>query len=237
MRIDARPVVIFTAFSMVALAGCASHHTEDGSRALTAEHTPTATKVSADEAKSRLVAGNTRFVAGKAEHPRQGPERRTELARTQHPFAIIVGCADSRTSPEVVFDQGIGDLFVVRDAGNVIDDHAIGSIEYAAEHLGAELVVVVGHQRCGAVVAARDVYAAGSHADGHIESIVQAIRPAVQQTIGEDVEATCKANVRNVVHELRTSEPTLEHLVQTGKLTIIGAYYNFDTGVVEYLAE
>ena len=115
---------------------------------------PPVASVSPDVALARLKAGNARFVANPVSKGKPTAARRAETAQTQHPFAIIVGCADSRTSPELVFDQNIGDLFVVRTAGNLVDDHGLGSIEYAVDHLGTRLIVVLGHQRCGAVKAA-----------------------------------------------------------------------------------
>jgi carbonic anhydrase len=166
------------------------------------EHADAAPKVSPTEALARLKAGNERFVASKLEHPRQTAERRTELANGQHPFAIVLACADSRTSPELVFDQGLGDVFVVRVAGNVLNDETVGSIEYAVDHLGAQLIVVLGHERCGAVAAARETIAAKGKAPGHIQSLVKAIAPAVEATAGEDAEATAKANERHVAKEL-----------------------------------
>ncbi len=202
-----------------------------------AEHAAAATKVTPAQAAARLVEGNARFVSGRAQHPRQTPDRRREVANGQHPFAVILGCADSRTSPEVLFDQGLGDLFVVREAGNVVDDHAIGSIEYGVAHLHAPLIVVLGHSRCGAVAAARDVLAAKGRAEGHIESLVVAIRPAVEATVGEDVDATCKANIRNIVHTLRTSEPVLRHMAESGDIKVVGAYYDLDTGEVAFLPD
>lgn len=196
-----------------------------------------ATKVTPAQAMARLVDGNARFVSGRSLNPRQSPEQRTKVAKSQRPFAVIVGCADSRTGPEILFDQGLGDLFVVREAGNVVDDHAIGSIEYGVEHLHSSLIVVLGHERCGAVIAARDAIASTSPAEGHIESLVVAIRPAVEATIGQDVDATCKANVRNVVHTLRTSEPVLRHMVDGGEIKVVGAYYDLNTGAVMFLPD
>jgi carbonic anhydrase len=186
-------------------------------------------------AMTRLTEGNARFAAGRSEHPRQAPARRTELAATQHPFAVILACADSRVGPEVVFDQGLGDLFVVREAGNVVDDHTIGSIEYAVEHLHSPLIVVLGHERCGAVAAARDTVAAKGHAEGHIESLVAAIRPAVEATAGQDADATCRANIRNMVRALQDSEPLLKHRADKGEVTVAGGYYDLDTGLVTFL--
>jgi carbonic anhydrase len=189
------------------------------------------------QASQRLVDGNARFVAGHAQHAHQDSDRRTELANSQHPFAVILGCADSRTGPELLFDQGLGDLFVVREAGNVLDDHTLGSIEYAVEHLHSPLIVVLGHERCGAVAAARETIAANGHADGHIDSLVEAIRPAVEATKGKDAEATCKANIANMVRALKTSDPLLEPMVEKGEVEVVGAYYDLDTGVVTFLPE
>jgi len=227
----------FASFTLAALAaalaGCASPHASAGPAAHAAEstrHTP-------KEATQLLVEGNARFVAGKGQHSRQDPGRRSELATSQHPFAVILGCADSRTSPEILFDQGLGDLFVVREAGNVLDDHALGSIEYAAEHLHSPLIVVLGHERCGAVAAARDTVASNGHAEGHIASLVDAIRPAVEASAGKDAEATCKANVRNVVEALKKSEPLLKPMLEKGEIQVVGAYYDLDTGTVTFLPE
>jgi carbonic anhydrase len=157
------------------------------------------------------------------------------LATSQYPFAVILGCADSRTGPEILFDQGLGDLFVVREAGNVVDNHTIGSIEYAVEHLHVPLIVVMGHERCGAIAAARDTVAAKGQAEGHIESLVAAIRSAVEATAGQDAEATCKANVRNVVLALRTCEPLLRRMVDEDRVKVVGAYYDLDTGAVTFM--
>src|SRR5579862_1732711 len=175
------------------------------------------TNITADEAMARLKAGNERFVAGKVEHPNAGAERRAEVAKGQKPFVIIVGCSDSRVGPEVVFDQGLGDLFVIRTAGNVVDDVALGSIEYAADHFGVPVILVLGHTRCGAVIAA----VGGGEAPGHIGSIVEKIKPAVQETKGKEgdaVDNAIRANVRNVVHRLRNATPILSGLVKSGKL-------------------
>ena len=149
----------------------------------------------------------------------------------------MLGCADSRTSPAVVFDQGLGDIFVIRVAGNVLDDDVLGSIEYAVEHLGARLIVVLGHQRCGAVTAARETIASKAEAHGHIQSLVKAIKPAVEATIGADVEATAKANVLNVVQALQNSAPILKPMVAAGAVSVVGAHYNLDTGAVEFFAD
>ncbi|MFN0058361.1 MAG: carbonic anhydrase [Planctomycetota bacterium] len=182
----------------------------------------------------KLVEGNQRFVAGHAQRPNQDAARRAETAEKQHPFAAIVCCADSRVAPELVFDQGIGDLFVVRVAGNVLDDHLLGSLEYAVEHLHVGLIVVVGHERCGAVAATL----AGGHAPGHIESLVAAIGPAVAGTAGEaseKLDAAVRANVAHVVEQLIATEPILSEHIAHHKLRVVGARYDLDTGAVELL--
>jgi carbonic anhydrase len=211
------------------------------------------------EAISRLKEGNGRYTSGNPQHPHESREERTqmaakshenlgmsaadaakrreELANSQHPFAVVLGCADSRVPPEIVFDQGLGDLFVVRVAGNVIDDHALGSIEYAVDHLSVRLTVVLGHQRCGAVLAAKETIAAKGRAPAHIQSLVTAIEPAVEATAKDDLEATVRANVKNVVQALRSSTPVLKAKVDSGELRVVGAYYSLDTGSVTFLDE
>jgi carbonic anhydrase len=190
---------------------------------------PSAASVLAD-----LKAGNERYVSGHPLHPHQTVARRQELASGQEPRAIILACADSRVGPEIVFDQGLGDIFVVRVAGNIADPDDIASIEYAAEHLHAPLLVVVGHEKCGAVAAA----AAGGEAPGHLGVLVKAILPAVEKARGEPgdlVENAVRINVENVVAQLRSSEPILAHLVKEGKLQVTGAVYSLDTGKVAWL--
>src|SRR6266404_4676155 len=203
----------------------------------TPKHADQPPAVAPADALARLKAGNQRFVTGKLQHPRQGTKRRTELATGQRPFAIVLGCADSRTPPEVLFDQGLGDLFVVRVAGNVLDDHVLASIEYAVDHLGARLIVVLGHKRCGAIQAAKETLDSKAEAPAHINSLVTAIQPAVEATRGADLEATIKANTDNVVQSLRSSEPVLKKEVEAGAITVLGAYYDLDTGAVAFSEE
>src|SRR5437899_9204709 len=186
---------------------------------------------------SKLKEGNGRYTNGNLQHPGQTAERRTELAKTQHPFAAIVSCSDSRVPPEIVFDQGLGDLFIVRVAGNVINDEGLGSIEYTVDHLGTRLILVLGHQRCGAVDAARETIAAKGKAPGHIQSLVTAIKPAVEATAKEDLDTTVKANVKHVVDTLRASTPILKAKVDSGDVKVIGGYYSLDTGAVTFLDE
>ena len=189
------------------------------------------------EAISKLKEGNGRYTSGNPQHPGQTTERRTELAKTQHPFAGIVSCSDSRVPPEIIFDQGLGDLFIVRVAGNVINDEGLGSIEYTVDHLGTRLILVLGHQRCGAVDAAKQTIAAKGKAPGHIQSLVTAIKPAVEATAKDDLDTTIKANVKNVVQALSSSTPILKAEVDSGKIQVVGGYYSLDTGAVTFLDE
>ena len=191
---------------------------------------PPATSVSADDALARLKAGNQRFASSKVSAGKPVAARRAETAKDQHPFAIIVGCADSRTAPEIIFDQSIGDLFVIRTAGNLVDDYALGSIEYAVGHLGTRLIVVLGHARCGAVSAALG----GDSAPGHVNSLVRDIQPAVAAAKGKEGDALANAiheNDAQVAAKIR-KEAQLGELASQVK--IVEGYYNLDTGKVEW---
>lgn len=188
--------------------------------------------VSPDESQRRLKDGNERFVAGTPTQTTKDSRRRAEGAQGQKPFAIIVSCSDSRVGPEVVFDQGLGDLFVVRSAGHVVDDVGLGSIEYAVEHLGASLILVLGHERCGAVAAT----VAGGKPHGHVSAIVKAIKPAVAKTKGQPgdaVDNAVRAQVLEVVSQLQNAGPVLAARVKAGKLKVAGARYDLDSGRVE----
>jgi carbonic anhydrase len=162
-------------------------------------------------------------------------ERRAQVAPCQQPLAAILSCADSRVPPELVFDQGLGDLFVIRVAGNTADDVALGSLEYAVEHLGVRLVMVLGHERCGAVQAAHDLVTKGEQLPGHIAALVVTIVPAVQaaQTMsGDVVDNAVTANVRMVTAQVRTTVPILSSHVQKGALNVVGARYDLESGAV-----
>ncbi len=188
--------------------------------------------MSGNDIWQELLSGNKRFAEGNPTHPNQSIARRQEMAKGQNPRAAVLACADSRVSPEIVFDQGLGDLFVVRVAGNVVNDPILGSLEYAVEHLGTRLIVVLGHQRCGAVAAA----CAGGEAPGHIGSLVQALAPAVDKISASEegrVDWVAKENVRMMAKSLRSCGPILEEFVRQGKLEVAGAFYNLDTGAVE----
>ena len=191
---------------------------------------PTTPSIPADQALSRLKAGNERFAQSKVSAGQPIAERRAATAQTQHPFAIIVGCADSRTSPEIIFDQGIGDLFVVRTAGNLVDDYALGSIEYAVAALGSRLIVVLGHERCGAVKAAL----AGGSAPGHIEALVRAIQPAVaasKEMKGDPLTNAVHENDAAMATKIR-KQAELGELAS--KVQVVEGYYSLDTGRVEW---
>ena len=187
-----------------------------------------------DEALAKLLEGNARYVEQQRLNPNQTDERRDSLIGSQSPYAIILGCSDSRVPPEIIFDQGLGDLFVIRVAGNVVDDIVLASIEYAAEHLHTPLLMVLGHTNCGAVGAALQ----DDELDGHLPSIAQAIEEAVESSRdeeGDTLDMTIRAHARITAGHLRGSEPILKGLVDEGKLKVVAAYYDLDTGVVEIL--
>jgi carbonic anhydrase len=199
-----------------------------------AGHAAPAESLSAPEALGRLISGNQRFIAGKPEHPRQSTARRGALAGGQQPFAIVLTCADSRVAPELFFDQGLGDLFVLRNAGNVVDDHVLGSIEYAVEHLHAGLVIVVGHSKCGAVAAT----VGGGNVPGHILSIVESIEPAYESVAdqpGDTVENTVRANALRAARQISRAKPILSAAVEAGHLKVVAARYDLATGQVVLL--
>lgn len=182
----------------------------------------------------RLVQGNQRYASSTTVCHEDWSAKRSALLENQKPFAVIVTCSDSRVPPEIIFDQSLGDLFVVRVAGNIVDDFAVGSIEYGVNVLGANLVLVLGHSNCGAVDAALK----GMKFDNHIQEVLNAIQPAVAATKGESgdlLEKTIKANVKIVEEKLKSSKPLLAKLLEKGTLRISGAYYDLASGKVEFL--
>ncbi len=182
----------------------------------------------------RLIQGNQRYVSSTNICHEDWSAKRSALAEGQKPFAVIVACSDSRLPPEIIFDQSLGHLFVIRVAGNVVDDFALGSIEYGVSVLGANLVVVLGHSHCGAVDAALK----GMQFDNHIQEVLNAIHPAVLATKGQNgdlLEKTIKANVNIVENTLKNSKPVLANLIKRGTLRILGAYYQLESGKVEFL--
>ena len=191
--------------------------------------------MSADEGLRLLLEGNQRFVAGKLEHPNQTPERRAEVAKGQHPFASVLACSDSRTPPEIIFDRGLGDIFTVRVAGNVADKVVIESLDYSVKHLGVRVMMVLGHRRCGAVIAAVDGHE--GTADQDVGPMLSELRPAVAASkgmAGDPVENAVRENVKLVMKNLATSEE-LSAMVKSGDLKIVGGIYDLDTGTIEML--
>jgi carbonic anhydrase len=190
--------------------------------------------VTAAAALAELKAGNQHHVNKQYLRPNQSAARQRELAGGQHPHAAILTCADSRVPPEIVFDQGLGDLFDVRVAGNVAGSPEIASLEYAASHLDVPLIVVMGHQQCGAVTAAAE---AGTP-PGHLPTLVDLIKPAVAAAAklpGDKIDNAVRINVENAVRALRTSKPILDGLCAKGQLQIVGSVYSLDTGKVDWL--
>ncbi|SDF74156.1 carbonic anhydrase [Sporomusa acidovorans] len=186
------------------------------------------------QALEQLIAGNRRYVSEKYAKADIGIKKRSELAQGQEPFAIILGCSDSRIPPEIVFDQGLGQLFVVRTAGQVVDAVVLGSIEYAVEHLDVRLIVVMGHQDCGAVKAALE----SSQGPWHIDSLIQSITPAVETAkncAGELLPNAIKANIEQTVEKLQSASPLLKKAITTKGLQIVGAVQNISKGSVTLL--
>jgi len=184
--------------------------------------------MSPEVAFERLMQGNARYVADQLDNPDRSSLRRQEMYHKQKPFAIVVGCSDARVPPEIVFDQGIGDLFVVRVAGQVVGPVELDSIEYAAKYLGSSLIIVLGHQSCGAINAVLK----GKTAD--IEEVANLIQPAIRSLEKKTLENAVKANVRWVVEQLKNT-PLIQHMRQEKKIQVVGGYYALADGKVEIL--
>jgi len=231
-------LVTLLMISLAIVSGCSSQEKEvktPVSNEITYERPETV--ASGNEAKQLLVDGNKRFVDAKQANIDLGNTQRAALLKGQKPFAAILSCSDSRVPPELVFDQGLGDLFIIRNAGNIIDAVSLGSIEYAVEHLHTPLLVVMGHQSCGAVTATVE----GGEAPGSISAIVEKIAPAVERAKQagdvpkeELIAKAIRENVKATLAEIEKS-PIIEHALANGKLTIIGAEYHLDSGEVEWL--
>jgi carbonic anhydrase len=203
--------------------------------------------LSASEALARLREGNRRFVSNRSDLAELSHrERRTALIQGQEPFAIVLGCSDSRVPAELVFDQGFGDLFVIRVAGNIVAPSQIGSVEFAAERFGTRLVVVMGHSQCGAITATLEALSGSANPESrNLRSIVDRVRPSVESVIARQPSAdwqllapeAVRANVRASVHDLRHGSELLENLVREKGLLIVGAEYSLETGAVEFLID
>jgi carbonic anhydrase len=198
--------------------------------------------IPAREALARLREGNERFVA-EVRAPKAGESRRREVSAGQEPFAIILGCSDSRVPAELVFDQGLGDLFVIRVAGNIVAPSQVGSVEFAAERYGVRLVVVLGHSNCGAILATVEQLSRPSEQRSrNMHTIVARIRPSVDMLLRNDpgtdpaalIERAVRANIRVSTDHLRHGSQILEELVEKNGLLIVGAEYSLETGVVDF---
>jgi carbonic anhydrase len=207
------------------------------------ENNPNPNPVSAEAAKRRLIEGNRRFVNQNRQYPNQSKRRLQSVSKKQYPYAAILGCADSRVPPEIIFDQGLGDLFVVRVAGNIATNETIGSLEYATANLGTQLIVVLGHKGCGAVSAAFD----NQPDDGNINSVVDDIRPSLSpnsrtrrnsNSNRNDVNDDNNAVINNIEYQarkLQDNSQIIDKLIRDDRLKIVGAYYDINTGKVRFL--
>jgi carbonic anhydrase len=183
------------------------------------------------QALSALMDGNRRYASGSGHHPRQSAYRRAEVLPAQHPFAVVIGCSDSRVPPEIIFDCGLGDLFVVRTAGHAIDEAVYASVQYVIEHLGVALIVVLGHSRCGAVQAVVE----GLRASGPLGVLIGRLQPAVLAAAsidGDPLDNAIIENVRLTIARLKGEDPVLSELIAEGKLAIVGAHYDLGSGLV-----
>jgi carbonic anhydrase len=201
---------------------------------------PAGPRVSPEEALKMLKEGNARYLEDKPTHPHQGPERRALTAgQGQHPFATVLSCSDSRVPVELIFDQGIGDLFVVRVAGNVAATDEIGSMEYAVEHLGTALILVLGHSQCGAVTAVVE----GAKLTGNLPALLAPIKPAVDRAKADNpgaakealIDAAIKANIFQAMEDVLQKSSEIKTDVKAGKVKLLGALYKVDTGEVQWL--
>lgn len=200
--------------------------------------------ISALEALERLREGNRRFVSGvRSLDTLMSQTRRTDFVNGQNPIAVILGCSDSRVPVEIIFDQGLGDLFVIRVAGNIVAPSQVGSVEFAAAKFGTRLVVVLGHTRCGAIQATlEELQQTSENQSPHLRSIVDRIRPAVEGLLATDlkhdqdalIKQAIRANVRVAANYLRHGSEVLEQLIRNDKLRIVGAEYSLETGVVDF---
>lgn len=218
--------------------GCVAIATPFAATPVFAEGALPNTSVNADQALAMLKEGNAAFIKGSCQAT-GAPARIKELANGQAPFAVIVGCSDSRTPPGELFNRGLGELFVTRVAGNTVDTTGLGSIEYGVGVLGAPLVVVLGHTKCGAVEAAVKVVKDKATFPGAIGKMVAPIVPVVQGLKGRDdlLNRATRANVQRVVAHLRRAKPIMSKGVKSGKVKVVGAIYNMDSGVVDFMAD
>lgn len=191
--------------------------------------------LSAKDAIQKLKDGNKRFVKAESQHPDESKERRDEMLKGQHPFVVILSCSDSRVPPELIFDQGLGDIFEIRNAGNVLNEHVIGSIEYAVMHCGVKLIVIMGHQDCGAIAATLS----GVSETKYIKALEDSIKPAIddckEQGLEINSDNVVKAHVMQDIEELMAQDNELVKYMKEHDVKIVPAYYHLDSGKVDFL--
>ena len=219
--------------------GVATALVAPGTAAGFATESAVAARTSPRQAMKLLIDGNRRWVTGNVTHPHQSVARRVALRHVQHPFATVFSCIDSRVPPELVFDRGIGDLAVIRTGAQVLDEGIVlGSVEFTPDHLDTPLILVMGHQRCGAVNAAIQTIQSGGAAPGHIQAIVDALRPAYAVAIkqsGDLLDNMIRAQTKLTVGRIR-HDPLIEEFIHRGELIVAGAYYSLNTGAVSIIA-
>ncbi|MEH2363502.1 carbonic anhydrase [Nostoc sp.] len=232
--IGRRDLLKFASVVGIAATGFGNRFWNPEQTALADIHPVNPNPISPNEAVRRLLDGNQRFIHQKRKYPDQSLERLRLVAKAQYPFAAILGCADSRVPAEIVFDQGLGDLFVVRVAGNVVSDTVIGSLEYSTTVLGSQLIVVLGHKRCGAVAEAIK----NEPLPGRIGLIIEGIKPSIERVklrTGDNMQDAVIANILYQTEKLQESSTILAKLLGEGKLKIVGACYDIDTGKVNII--
>jgi carbonic anhydrase len=226
--------------SVIGAVGCASSSTTPAAPAAQIQPTVASTVPStSNQALQTLLEGNLRFQRGQAKWPNQTVARRQALAPKQTPLAMVFGCVDSRVPPELVFDQGLGDIFDIRTAGHVVDSIAMGSIEVGIVEYGIPLLVVLGHQRCGAVSIAVRAVDHQEEEQGHIQSLVEYIRPSVLKAQGSGDDRLANAVRNNIIYTVSklSDSKIISDAVKTGKLTIVAGHYDLDTGVVSIITD
>lgn len=237
-----RPVIALLLVA-IALSPLATLAQDAAQEATTAPENPAHVCPPPEQALKTLMEGNKRFVRGESKHPHEAVDYRASLAKGQHPFATVLACSDSRVTPVLIFDQGVGDLFVIRVAGNIIDNDVTGSIEYAVDHCGTRLVIVMGHKGCGAVTAAYHAYVARDLGDEpkEIKGLLARIEPSLKdldrsQSVDKQIEEGVRKNVELAIRKLSEADD-VRHSLATGHLVIRGAIYDLETGVIELMAE
>jgi carbonic anhydrase len=186
-----------------------------------------------EEALEDLISGNKRFFNGQMKHPHETPAFREILSHGQHPEAAILTCSDSRVAPEIIFDVGLGDLFTIRVAGNIVDDAVLGSLEYAVEHLHVPLIIVLGHSDCGAIKATL----AGGEPKTHIQSLCSEIQASGVSDLDDTLEHAISSHILSETKKISQSEPILKEALSQGKVKVVSALYHLENGQVEFLSE